>query len=230
MNQCITRVVQFTGKLLLLANYPRYIADLYLRWWYPSTLRRQGIMTGTGSIWYGKPIISRWDRSTLRIGKDCRICSRSHDTALGINHAVVLRTLAPDAEIRIGDGVRMSGTTICAKKSVIIGDRCVIGANVTIVDTDFHSLDPATRSSPQDGLTANVLPVVIGNDVFIGGGSFILKGVKLGDGTVIGAGSVVTKTFPPVSIVAGNPARQVATLDSTSRVSTPHFPDSLHKL
>jgi len=199
----------FLKRLLSFPKYPRYITDLYLRWCFPSLLRRQGIVAGAGITWYGKPILARWDGSSLSIGDDCRICSRTLDTALGINHAVVLRTLAPGAEIRIGSGVRMSGTTICAKKSVIIGDRCVIGANVTIVDTNFHSLDPLVRSSPQDALDAQTAPVVIGKDVFIGMGSYILKGVTIGDGAVIGAGSVVTKTFLPRSIVAGNPARQV---------------------
>ena len=104
----------------------------------------------------------------------------------------------------------MSGTTICAAERVVVGDRCVIGANVTIVDTDFHSLDPTIRSSPDDARMAKVKPVIIGNDVFIGGGSYILKGVTVGDGAVIGAASVVTRDVTAGAIVAGNPARPVA--------------------
>ena len=114
----------------------------------------------------------------------------------------------------IGEGVRMSGTTICAVERVVIGDRSVIGANVTIADTDFHSLDPSICSSPNDGDAAIVRPVQIGSDVFIGGGTYILKGVSIGDRAVMGAASVVTRDVPPDTIVAGNPAREVARLDA----------------
>jgi len=92
---------------------------------------------------------------------------------------------------------------------VAIGDRCVIGANATIVDTDFHSIDPANRSSQDDADLASCREVWIGDDVFVGGGSFILKGVRVGSGAVIGAGSVVTKDVPAMAIVGGNPARVV---------------------
>ena len=160
-------------------------------------------------IWQGMPIISLFPKSKIILGHNCVFCSRSSQTALGINHPVVLRTLDIGAVLTIGDGVRMSGTTICSAKHVAIGARCVIGANVTIVDTDFHSLDPTIRSTNDDADNAKVKPVVIGCDVFIGGGSFILKGVTIGDGAVIGAGSVVSRDVAPGAVVAGNPARQV---------------------
>jgi acetyltransferase-like isoleucine patch superfamily enzyme len=145
----------------------------------------------------------------MSIGEGCLICSRSEQTALGVNHRVVVRTLREGAILRIGNGVRMSGTTICAAKSVVVGDRCVIGANVMIADTDFHSLDPGIRSSLEDAAQASSRPVQIGKDVFIGGGSFILKGVSIGDRAVIGAGSVVTRDVEGGTVVAGNPARVV---------------------
>jgi len=196
-------------KTLSFSKYPRYVCDLYLRWIFPAFLRRKGIDVGAGTVWYGLPILSRFNGSILKIGEGCRLCSRSDATALGVNHAVVLRTLRPQAEIRIGAKVRMSGATVCAMNRVTIGDRCVIGANVTIVDTDFHSLDPSARSSPQDANLSKSAPVEVGNDVFIGAGSYILKGVTIGDATVIGAGSVVTQSTPAHSIVAGNPARPI---------------------
>jgi len=145
----------------------------------------------------------------MSIGDNCVICSRSEQTALGVNHPVVLRTMRPTAQLRIGSAVRMSGTSICSAARVTIGDRCVIGANVTIVDTDFHSLTPAIRSSDEDAQKARVIPVEIDSDVFIGGGCFILKGAKVGRGAVIGAGSVVTGSVPAGCIFAGNPARQI---------------------
>jgi len=145
--------------------------------------------------------------SSLSIGDQSLICSRSTQTALGVNHPVVIRTLTTDAVITIGSKVRMSGTTICAAKKIIIGDRCVIGANATIVDTDFHSLNPSIRSSPDDSRHAISKPVIIESDVFIGGNSTILKGVCIGFGAIIGSNSVVTKDVPAGVIAAGNPAK-----------------------
>jgi acetyltransferase-like isoleucine patch superfamily enzyme len=100
----------------------------------------------------------------------------------------------------------MSGTTICAAQSVVIGDYTRIGANVTIADTDFHSLDPSKRRDNDEANYAKVAPIVIGHDVFIGASSFILKGVRVGDYAVVGAGSVVTKDVPDYAVVAGNPS------------------------
>lgn len=188
-------------------KYPRYMSDFYISIILQSLWRLKGIQLGSGIIWYGKPILSLEPGSSLSIGEGCSICSRSTQTALGVNHPVILRTLRSEAQLRIGSGIRMSGTTICAAMRVTIGDRCVIGANVTIVDTDFHSLDAGIRSSPQDA--GKVRPVEIGNDVFIGGGSYILKGVKIGDGAVVGAASVVTREVAAGQIVAGNPSRPI---------------------
>lgn len=167
---------------------------------------------GRNVAWSGIPIISIYPQSKILIGDKCVICSRSSQTALGINHPVVLRTLRAGAELRIGEGVRMSGTTICAADKVVVGDRCVIGANVTIVDTDFHSLDASIRSSTEDSENAKAKAVIIGCDVFIGGGTYILKGVNIGDGAIIGAASVVTSEVAPFTVFAGNPAKQISIL------------------
>lgn len=205
------RLLQYLASVY---KYPRYFVDMF---YVPSLLalfwRRQGMVCGRGITWYGTPIVSLSPLSRIQIGNQCVMCSRSNQTALGVNHPIVLRTLRPGAELKIGNGVRMSGTTICAAERVVIGDRCVIGANVTIVDTDFHSLDPSIRSTPEDSRSAKAEAVVIGDDVFVGGGSFILKGVKIGVGAVIGAASVVARDVPAGTIVAGNPAREVARVE-----------------
>ncbi len=109
--------------------------------------------------------------------------------------------------LKIGAGFAMSGGVICAAKSITIGDRVTVGANTTIVDTDFHPLNPQIRNvRPQGAKTA---PVIIEADVFIGMNCLILKGVTIGSGSVIGAGSVVTRDVPAGVIAAGNPARVV---------------------
>jgi acetyltransferase-like isoleucine patch superfamily enzyme len=82
-----------------------------------------------------------------------------------------------------------------------------VGANSVIVDTDFHPISPEDRIlNPNEGKTADV---IIEDDVFIGMNCLILKGVTIGRGSLIGAGSVVIKDVPPGMIVAGNPAEPV---------------------
>jgi acetyltransferase-like isoleucine patch superfamily enzyme len=193
--------------LLRIGKYPIYFTDLILIRFYKIKWRMMGIIIGRTTNFLGIPFITKCNNSRITIGQHCVLCSRAEQTALGVSHPVILRTLNSNAELIIGNNVRMSGTSICAANLVTIGDRCVIGADVIIADTDFHSIDSRIRSSIEDSLYAVSLPTIIGNDVFIGGRSTILKGVTLGDNVVIGAGSVVTKSFVKGSIVAGNPAK-----------------------
>jgi len=200
---------KFLIKLLSTNAAFSYVADRYVEIILQALWRQQGINLGKGIKWAGFPIITLADLSNISIGNNCFICSRSVHTALGVNHPVILRTLYTGAELIIGTDVRMSGTSICAAERVIIGDRCVIGSNVTITDTDFHSFQPNIRTSPEDLNFAQHKPVEIGCDVFIGSGSFILKGVRIGNESIIGAGSIVTNDVSDGEIVAGNPARSV---------------------
>ncbi len=106
----------------------------------------------------------------------------------------------------------MTGGVICASQKIRIGNNVNIGANTSIVDSDFHPIDPSLRrTQPQQ---ANSFPIVIEDDVFIGMNCLILKGVTIGKGTVIGAGSVVSKNLPPFSIAAGNPAKVIKKINS----------------
>lgn len=112
------------------------------------------------------------------------------------------------AELLIGEQLGISSSAIICHHKIHIGDRVLIGGNVVIYDTDFHSLDPISRSD-RDSDEAERLykPVIIGSDVFIGAHSTILKGVTIGDGAIVGACSVVTKNIPAGEIWAGNPAK-----------------------
>ena len=106
-------------------------------------------------------------------------------------------------QIRIGDGfVGNFNLTILDEAPVTIGDRVLIGPNVGIY-TVSHALLPDERA---EGIMRS-LPVRIGNDVWIGGHAVIMQGVTIGDGAVIGAGSVVTRDIPPRVIAVGNPCR-----------------------
>lgn len=168
-----------------------------------------GVSFGKGVTLLGVPIIRRHDASQIVIGDRVMIISSSRWTDLGVSHPTVLRTLRTGAQLRIGADSGISGGSICAARSVEIGERCLIGADVMICDTDFHPLSPDNRRYGNDWGDIGVLPVKIGNDVFIGTRAIVLKGVEIGDGAVIGAGSVVTSSVQRRTIVVGNPARMV---------------------
>lgn len=171
--------------------------------------RRAGVRVGRGASLKGLPIVSLVAGSTLSIGERVVLCSSSRWTALGVAHALVIRGLRPAARIRIGADTGISGGSLCAAVSVSIGQRCLLGADVIVSDTDFHPLAHVRRRWINDPAAVAASPIVIGDDVFIGTRSTVLKGVHIGRGAVVGAGSVVTRDVAAWAIVAGNPARQI---------------------
>ena len=168
-----------------------------------------GVSIGHGSRFRGQPLISRIAGSRISIGKRVSLISRCSDTALGVAHPVVLRTLSAGAILTIGDDTGISGGSFCAALSVTIGSSCLIGADVLITDTDFHALPAADRRYENRTDHIACKAVVIGDNVFIGSRTIILKGVTIGRDSVIGAGSVVTKDIPPGVVAAGNPCRTI---------------------
>lgn len=201
-------------KVLSLYRYPEFIQILIWRKITPWLLRRKGVILGEKNNFFGRPIISMVPNSNISIASKVTLCSVSEYTALGVNHPVILRTLREEAAIRIGSDVGISGGSICAALSITVGNKCLIGANVTISDSDFHAIKSSNRRYNINVEDIAASPIVIGDNVFIGTGSIILKGVSIGDNSVIGAGSVVTKSFPKDSILAGNPARLIGHVQS----------------
>lgn len=164
-----------------------------------------GIAWGRGWRIHGMPVIQKHRKSTMRFGNGLGLRSTARSNPLGPNRPVILCTWQAGAVLEVGDHFGMTGGSICAAEKIIIGQHVKIGANTTVMDTDFHPLDPEIRRiHPQDAATA---PIVIKDDVFIGMNCLILKGVCLGNGCVIGAGSVVTKDVPAGAVAAGNPAK-----------------------
>jgi len=115
---------------------------------------------------------------------------------------------------------------IWSAKNIAIGDRVLISHNVNIFDNTTHPLSAKKRHEQflqiimkghPKNIDLNENPVMIGNDVLIGCMSIILAGVTIGDGAIIGAGSVVTKDVPPYTIVAGNPARVIREIPPDER-------------
>ena len=127
-------------------------------------------------------------------------------STLGINRKCKL-LVYKEATLHFKGKVGMSNTVIVATKSIEIGDNVMIGGGVTIIDSDFHSLDYHDWFTERDEKNMQSHPVVIGNNVFLGMNSVILKGVHIGDGAVIAAGSIVSSNVPSNEIWGGNPSR-----------------------
>lgn len=183
----------------------------WLTWpWIRLVFLLNGVRWGRGWRIYGAPVLQRHRGSQMRIGSNLGLRSWRSSNPLGPNHPVILCTWQPGAVLQIGEDFGMTGGSIVAAERITIGDRVTVGANCTIIDTDFHPLDPELRRlHPQDARTA---PIVVEDDVFIGMNCLILKGVTIGMGSVVGAGSVVVHNVPPHSVVAGNPAQLVRKL------------------
>ena len=115
-----------------------------------------------------------------------------------------------DATLVIGNNVGMSQTSIICHQSIYIGDNVKLGGGVKIYDTDFHSIDPNIRKDRMaDMREKKCAPVVLEDNCFIGAGTTILKGVRIGENAIVGACSLVTKDIPTNEIWAGVPARFV---------------------
>jgi len=113
-----------------------------------------------------------------------------------------------NAKIIIGDKTQIGRfATMSSAEKISIGKKCLLSYNVSVMDHDHNVLDPDI--SPLDGGITEGKEVIIEDECFIGAHSFILKGVHLGKHCVVGANSVVTKSFPAYSVIAGSPARLV---------------------
>jgi acetyltransferase-like isoleucine patch superfamily enzyme len=112
--------------------------------------------------------------------------------------------------LSIGDNTSLHyGIIISVAKEIRIGSNCLFAVNCLIMDSDDHPVDPKKRASGSAVEKESVKPVIIGNNVWVGAFSAILKGVKIGDNAVVATHSVVTKDVPPNTMVAGAPARVV---------------------
>ncbi|MEW5894172.1 MAG: acyltransferase [Candidatus Omnitrophota bacterium] len=115
-----------------------------------------------------------------------------------------------DPILTIGDNSYIGYRNIISCfKSVTIGNNCLLAEGVKIYDNVSHPLDPEARRRREPPTKENVSPVVIEDDVWIGSDCIILKGVRVGRGSVIGAGSVVTNDVPPFTVAVGNPAKVI---------------------
>ncbi len=159
------------------------------------------------------------DKDAISIGDNCVVAGE-------------LLTFGYGGKIRIGQWCFVGpGSHIWSANEITIGNRVLISHNVDIHDSDSHPIDSAarfeqtkaifTKGHPRENPGIESAPVRIEDDVWIGFGASVLKGVTIGEGAIVGARSVVTKDVPPYTIVVGNPAKVARELALDERPSPP---------
>ena len=162
-------------------------------------------MAGRGRFEIGADFISN---GRLRLAGPGRIRIGDRCNAWAREETNVLQTFSPGAVITIGNNVRLNGAGLQAAAGITVGDDCILGS-CTIVDTDHHPVGVNRRTSGDLPVTA---PIKIGRNVWVAGMAAVLKGVTIGDDSVVAFGAIVTSDVPAGVVVAGKPARVVKNL------------------
>lgn len=157
------------------------------------------------SLFGGFPYIYRHKYSQIVIGKKCRFMSIQTGNYIGINHKCIISAQDANSRITLGNNCGFSGASIWCFDSITIGNNVKVGANVVIMDGDAHQDDPRAGKNA---------PIIIEDNVWIGAGVMVLKGVTIGRNSLIGAGSVVVKDIPANCVAAGNPCKVIRTHSS----------------
>ncbi len=146
---------------------------------------------------YGRPRII--NLGNLRIG----------DRFILFSHIVKSELATHEGgSIEIGNGVFINhGASISAHNLVTIGDGCQIGPYACIMDNDYHQVEDRTKPGESQ-------PIILERNVWLGVRVVVLKGVRIGENSVIGAGSVVTRDVPPNTLAAGMPAKAIRTFET----------------
>ena len=167
----------------------------------------QGASVGKGSRLEGKIYVRNDSGGKIVLGEGVHITGGYCRNRISRNVASSVSTQG-EGEIFIGDHSGISSSCIWSRKSISIGKNVNIGADCIIMDHDAHSLDPVSRRDySSDEKNIATAPVRICDDALLGTRVIVLKGVTIGEGSVVGAGSVVVKDIPPHQVWAGNPAR-----------------------
>lgn len=159
---------------------------------------RAATSVGVGVRLVGPPPVIQRPAGTIRLGDDVSLVARV---------TAIFFAVLPGATLEIGDEAWLNdGVWFGCTERITIGRRALIGPGVRVFDNAYHDLYDRRRTPPGR-------PVTIGDDVWIAAGVTILPGVTVGRGAVLGAGALVQEDVAPFTVVAGNPARLVRTLD-----------------
>lgn len=159
-------------------------------------------------------IVSISPNSEVKFGKGF-IVNSGPEVGIGTTESKI--TVAAGAKLSIGDYTGISSTSILVRNSVVIGNHVNLGGGTYINDSNHHSTDWRDREDRnRDVNNAKTAPIVIGDLVFVGARSMILKGVTIGEKSIIAAGSVVVNDIPANCIAGGNPAKVIKMLESNA--------------
>lgn len=158
---------------------------------------------GRGVIFFGLPKVQKSKQGFLSIGDNCTFRSQATSNLIGINRPCIL-SIQNDARLTIGNNCGFSGTVIGCFDQITLENNVRCGANTLITDSDWHLDDPRS-SKPK--------PIYIEENVWLGVNVTVMKGVRIGKNTIIGANSLVTKNIPENVIAAGNPCKVIKALE-----------------
>jgi len=172
-------------------------------------------------------------RHGVMVASKCRVAWHKLRLAQGarltVGHGSIveasIRFDRPGAAVCIGERTFIGASTLICAEAIDIGDDVLVSWGCTIVDHDSHSLVWQNRrrdvdnwfAGSKDWASVERSEVRIGNKAWIGFNVIVLKGVSIGEGAIVGAGSVVTRDVPPYTVVAGNPARPIRELEAHER-------------
>lgn len=156
------------------------------------------------SLFWGRTLFRKFPGSIIEIGSNSKFISTNGYNLIGINRPCTIATMTPRAQIKIGDNCGFSGTVIVSFDKIIFENNVKCGANTLITDSDWHKEDFRSGCDQK---------VHIKKNVWLGEGVRVLKGVTIGENTLIGAGSIVVKSIPANVIAAGNPCKVIRKIE-----------------
>jgi len=197
----------FPIHFFVLPNTAKIKASLlWNTFWTKVFLRMCGCRYGKNLRVVNKPLIRICRRGQLSFGDNVTLHSRQ-DAAIGGGSGSVTLKCYDGGKIVFGDHSGCTFATLSARSAIILGNHVLIGTNTKIYDHDFHPASTETRRAGDLNDEIATKPIIIGDDVFIGAECIILKGVTIGAGAIVAAGSVVVKDIPAGEIWGGNPAK-----------------------
>mgnify|MGYP000417840261 CR=1 FL=1 len=191
----------FRAVLLLADKVGHHIHNL----WGHLLLWAHGVEVKGKTTFFGRPHFRINRDAHVAIGDGCTFRSSPTSNLIGVNRPCIL-SCHGKGQLVIGDQCGFSGTVIGCFDSITLGKGVRCGANTLITDSDWHEKDPRTSAAR---------PVVIEDGVWLGVNVVVLKGVTIGKNSIIGAGSVVSRSIPANVIAAGNPCVVVKELNET---------------
>lgn len=177
----------------------RYLTLRYSLWnfWMLRKASKAAHVTVRGPLWVSQ-------KGEFIIGKQVTLNSDHRANPVGAAGKTQL-IIKAGARLQLGNSVGISNSSLFCTQAITIEDNVLIGNGCMIWDTDFHPIHHRERMAhPNSGYVSK--PVIIRQGAFIGASTIILKGVEIGERSVIGAGSVVTRSIGPDELWAGNPA------------------------